>query len=750
MPDISDSDRDLIARTVLSEAGNDGPEGMAAVAHVIKNRIDSGRYGKTASDVVLAPKQFEPWSLRRNDPNHPSRWSTKSDDYQQAAGLVDSVFSGQHDDPTGGATHFFSPSEQAALRRKPPDWAKGSPLAQVGRHQFFAPEGAVTPDLLGEWGTGARSAAPAAPGAQAGDDLLGEWGTEGGGAAPAGGAPTRLTVTKAPPSPDQSPDAVQDLARFAAEHQGDTWTDTGARLGAGALRGVGDVADTLGQGIAAIGSGGAGALERLGALSPQHAQTVRDWAASVNQGISAGQQAWEGAAGESPMAETGRLAGQIAGTGPFLAGRGIALAGRPVMSALATGGLMGAGASALTSATSPEPLASQVGTGAALGGALGPLGYGASAAGRGLRNLLFGNIDPATARLALQARHAYDIPVTAGQMSNTPFVRFADSVLQRLPFTGYGARTEAQQAGVNRAVAQRFGEHTDAITTDTIRDAKQRLGPVFDGVAAQMGHIPVDRQGVNDIVRIVQGARVAPQNITEGVERLVDNVLSSIDPATHTMSAANYQALTRKGAPLNLAQKGGERTIAHYANQLREAVDDMMERHAPAHLIDDLREARTQWRAMKTIEPAANKAGPEGIRPALLQGLVNKGYPPTSRHPGPTETALREISQISQRFIKEPPSSGTSERMLAMHLAGLGLAGLGAAHFDPENFQRDITLGALGLGAGRVGSAALRSNWLANALIHAPLPPNLQNLPAITGRLAPLPALTFRDRSAGQ
>src|ERR1700733_12379855 len=84
MPDLSSQDRDLVARTILSEAGNDGTPGMAAVAHVIKNRAESGNYGDTPTDVVLQRKQFEPWSRPRSDPNHPSRWSTKSDDYRRA------------------------------------------------------------------------------------------------------------------------------------------------------------------------------------------------------------------------------------------------------------------------------------------------------------------------------------------------------------------------------------------------------------------------------------------------------------------------------------------------------------------------------------------------------------------------------------------------------------------------------------------------------------------------------------------
>src|ERR1700688_4394369 len=108
--DLSAQDRDLLTRTVLSEAGTDGAPGMAAVASVIKNRIASGNYGASPSDVVLQPGEFSAWGLPRTDPNSPSRWSTKNPDYQKAAALVDSVWAGKTPDPTGGADHYLNPA----------------------------------------------------------------------------------------------------------------------------------------------------------------------------------------------------------------------------------------------------------------------------------------------------------------------------------------------------------------------------------------------------------------------------------------------------------------------------------------------------------------------------------------------------------------------------------------------------------------------------------------------------------------
>jgi spore germination cell wall hydrolase CwlJ-like protein len=126
-------------RTILGEAGNQGPQGQAAVASVILNRVAAGKYGKSASDVVLAPNQFEPWSTRRQEL---LGYKPDSAAYKNAGDIVDMVASGDVPDQTSGATHFYSPSAQAALGGAAPSWAQ-KPIAKIGDHVFFAPEGAV-------------------------------------------------------------------------------------------------------------------------------------------------------------------------------------------------------------------------------------------------------------------------------------------------------------------------------------------------------------------------------------------------------------------------------------------------------------------------------------------------------------------------------------------------------------------------------------------------------------------------------
>lgn len=130
---VTPSDRDYAIRTMIGEAANQGDEGLAAVAHVIMNRVRGG-YGGNPREVVLARGQFEPWATRRGElmgyaPEDPA--------YQRAAAVFDKVIGGESKDPTGGATHFLN--EDIVRQRRGgtlPRWASGD-STKIGDHTFY-------------------------------------------------------------------------------------------------------------------------------------------------------------------------------------------------------------------------------------------------------------------------------------------------------------------------------------------------------------------------------------------------------------------------------------------------------------------------------------------------------------------------------------------------------------------------------------------------------------------------------------
>jgi spore germination cell wall hydrolase CwlJ-like protein len=130
---VPDEDRDAVIRTVFGEAGNQAPEGQAAVAHTIRNRARQS--GETPYDIVHARAQYEPWS------NPVARTRTEgldrnSPEYHSIGEIVDPIMRGEMPDVTGGATHFYAPKAQKAMGRPAPRWANGKGI-DIGDHRFY-------------------------------------------------------------------------------------------------------------------------------------------------------------------------------------------------------------------------------------------------------------------------------------------------------------------------------------------------------------------------------------------------------------------------------------------------------------------------------------------------------------------------------------------------------------------------------------------------------------------------------------
>lgn len=132
------NDRELLARTIQAEAGGEGPQGMLAAGAVIGNRAKSGKYGAGVRDVVLAPGQFSAWnSITGYADGQGGLDMTGIRPSEDAYKVADQVLSGEYQDPTGGATHYYNPNVAN------PKWGvqAGGNWTPIGNHVFGAPAG---------------------------------------------------------------------------------------------------------------------------------------------------------------------------------------------------------------------------------------------------------------------------------------------------------------------------------------------------------------------------------------------------------------------------------------------------------------------------------------------------------------------------------------------------------------------------------------------------------------------------------
>lgn len=129
---------DWVVRTIYGEASGEGPAGWAPVAATIFNRAEAGTFGGTTyRDVVMAPRQFEPWgnpsARKRMEELDPNSKTYKDIEAVARQYLEDR---GQF----ANYTHFYAPRAQAALGRSAPRWDDGTGV-DIGNHRFFVNPG---------------------------------------------------------------------------------------------------------------------------------------------------------------------------------------------------------------------------------------------------------------------------------------------------------------------------------------------------------------------------------------------------------------------------------------------------------------------------------------------------------------------------------------------------------------------------------------------------------------------------------
>lgn len=361
--------------------------------------------------------------------------------------------------------------------------------------------------------------------------------------------------------------------------------------------------------------------------------------------------------------------------------------------------------------------------GAAIGGGVGVISpFVARVIGAGVRKIIAPAADRATNYL-LQRAEDLGIPIRPSQSSTSPFINKMDQLVPKIPGSGMGPALDEQRVGFNRAVAQTFGENATRITPDVMAAAKRRLGNEFDAVergTTVRFDKPLARRlstVLNDASSVLEDQQMAPirNRITE-IANLVKN--GALDGRT-------FNNMMKKGAPLSRLQKGTDPNVRYYAGEIRSALQDALERSAPADLAQRYNMARYHYKNMKTIEPLAEKAATGDISPTLLLNEVRKANPNFAYGSGGD---IADIARIGQRFMRQPPDSGTplGTKVLdafvhgAPALAGAAL-GTGAAYQGDFNPVSDIGLGVGGMlatalaarGAGRV---MLRPQMIENAL----------------------------------
>jgi hypothetical protein len=138
---LSETDREAIGRVTYAEAGNQGDTGLAAVVFVILNRLASGEFGSSATQIINGKNQFEPatraggWEkLPPLNPQQRARIDT----------IINLSLDGHLPDPTNGSFYFQNPTI-VARREAAREVSEGltrfngsPPVAVIRDHEFYS------------------------------------------------------------------------------------------------------------------------------------------------------------------------------------------------------------------------------------------------------------------------------------------------------------------------------------------------------------------------------------------------------------------------------------------------------------------------------------------------------------------------------------------------------------------------------------------------------------------------------------
>lgn len=309
-----------------------------------------------------------------------------------------------------------------------------------------------------------------------------------------------------------------------------------------------------------------------------------------------------------------------------------------------------------------------------LGGALGALGQGGSdllmAAGKRAATAITPEV-----RALYEAAKARGINLTPAQLSDSKALKFLQSQLSRLPIIGGSGKIDAQKAAFNRELAREIGEDAPVVTPEVFARAKSRQGQQFEELTSRN-----DLRMTPELIRKLEAIRSDAAAAGDDAQSAVSSALDSFyKRAGQGSSTTPEGAVSESFGDLpgrmfqSLDSQLGQVTklgtpASHYVGQVQAALREAMDSSISPADSAAWQALRRQYGNRKTIRDLVAKGDGGEISPAALMGRVSgnnsgKEAMATGRRGG-----LGELARIGQR-IKDPPSSGTAERLMS---AGVG------------------------------------------------------------------------------
>ena len=329
------------------------------------------------------------------------------------------------------------------------------------------------------------------------------------------------------------------------------------------------------------------------------------------------------------------------------------------------------------------------------------------------------------------------IKLTPGQETGSRPLQYLESVFADLPLTSGPQQRifDEQRKVLNRQAMATTGIDADDASPETLDKAYKVLGERFEELADD-SKILLDPQFFDDVKSIAANySRRLSTDIKPVFKSYVDDIMNLkkiVDEnpqKSFGMDGKTYRVI---GTDLrNAARRTNDDSLSDALLGLVNSLDNLMTRNVAPEIAAGWREARNQYRNLKTIDKAM-QGGTQAERTAGdiplagLRSAVRAADPNTYSRGGRGDNTLNQLSRIGDMLgASRPPNSGTPMRTLIQNALTYGPSIGTLPTMDPATMA---TAAGVSLGGPRVaqGLYNLSSGYLTNqAFPRRPLDPGL-------------------------
>jgi hypothetical protein len=281
------------------------------------------------------------------------------------------------------------------------------------------------------------------------------------------------------------------------------------------------------------------------------------------------------------------------------------------------------------------------------------------------------SVPEARKQVARQARDM-GIDLSPAQLSDSRFLKWAQSMLRSIPFTGAQGRYQQQVGQFNRALTRTVGENADSLTPEVYAGAKARQSQTYDDLTSRTA-VKVDDSLIKRLSSIADGAKIN-SDAKKAVEDAIDALYSQATTGKGgvVIPGEAFQAFDSQLG--GMIKSGGP--LSYHLGMVQGAVRNALEKSVSPKDADAWRQLRREYGARKTLAPLVAKAEGGMIPPGQVMGAATNSAAAKEAMASGRRGDVGDLARIGQ-LMKEPPSSGTAERSLVGGVLG------GAAYMDP-------------------------------------------------------------------